>query len=369
MLTGCGVASAQTTGTTSGQGNQAMNSTSSSANRMGNSMGNSNGSMDSSTGSMKEATVATGTPLQTGDVLVGSASSPMMGAGSGEFVIGNIRKGMLTNVPLATGANSLQVAITGRTAYVPTLTGETYVVDLATKMVTGHFATPQGARIGTIADQGKLFLVTGPNSVTAYALPSHMKKWQLNQGGNALTVAGDVAYLSGNKVADTVVVNLKTGKAVGTIPVGHIEDSVYDPQRHTLWLANWMNGDMTVVNTENNQVVTTIQEAEGGGFNMNNMMGSTGGFMQLAAGPNGKMVYAASFSGNIMAYNAQTNTFAKDIPVGSMAKLSGLAIDPSDRYAYVTVENKQETVVVSLATGKIVSTMQNTGSNRWTVID
>jgi YVTN family beta-propeller protein len=182
-------------------------------------------------------------------------------------------------------------------------------------------------------------------------------------------VAGHVAYLSSNQSSTTRVIDLKTGRVVATIPVGEIEDSVYDPKFHTLWLANWTNGNMTIVNTKTRQVVATIHNAEGGGFDFQNMMASPGGFMQLAVGPHGRHVYAASFSGNILVYNAATQTFDKNIPIPlEDAKLSGIAIDPSGRYAYTTVENHHETVTISLKTDKMVSQVQGLSSNRWFVI-
>lgn len=371
-LTGCGTAAAQTTQSTNSMNstNNAMASqgtANSSSAAMGNSS-NSMGSTSSSASTGKKLTTSVGTPLMTSDILVGAAASPAMGAGNGEFLFADIGKGTATTLPLSSGANAFQMAISGNTAYVPTLQGQTYVINLPSRMVTGHFATPSGARSANLANQGKLLLITGSTSVTAYSLPTHQQVWTLGLGGNTLAVANGYAYLSGNASTTTAVIDLATGKQTATIAVGHIENSVYDKQTHTLWLADWMNGDMTVVNTHNNQVVKTIQKAEGGGFNMNNMMGSKGGFMQLAVSPNGSDVYAASFSGNIMVYNAKTDAFAKDIPVGATAKLSGLAVDPAGKYLYATVENAKETVAVSIQTGKVVSTMPGVVSNRWAVI-
>ncbi|WP_054969532.1 hypothetical protein [Alicyclobacillus ferrooxydans] len=393
-VTGCGVSaqnsnSPSTSATANAMSNTMSNSasgaktvanTTSSSNRspsgqasggMGNStsMSNSMGSSAPAGNSMMTTSMKVGTPLNTSDILVGAAASPPSGNGNGTFVFNSIGKGMATIVPLAKGANAFKVGITGNTAYVPTLQGTTYVVNLQSHKVTGQFATPQGARIANIANQGKLLLITGSHSVTAYSLPTHTLKWTLNMGGNALAVADNgYAYLSGNMMKKTVVIDLSTGKEVTTIPVGSIEDSVYDRQTHTLWLADWTNGDMTIVDTRNNQVITTIQKAEGGGFSMANMMGSTGGFMQLTVGPNGHHVYAASFSGNIMVYSAKNNTFEKDIPVLTGSKLSGIAVDPSDKYIYTTVENKQETVAVSLQTDQVASTMHGVLANRWAVI-
>lgn len=302
-----------------------------------------------------------------GDVLVGALTSAAMGSGNGTFYIDSIGKKMTWRVPLTMGANAFQSAILGNVAYVPTLAGKTDVVNLSSHKVTKMFMSPMGDRTAVAVSARHLLLLLGSNNVTAYALPSLKKVWQIDQGGNALTVAGPNAYLSGNTAATTRIINLATGHVAGSIAVGHIEDSVYDTQHHTLWLADWTNGDMTIVNTLNNHILKTVQRAEGGGFSMNNMMGSMGGFMQLAVAPSGRQVYAASFSGNVMVYNAVSDSFAKDIPVGSMARLSGLAVDPSGQYAYVTVENQKRTVSISLKTDRVVSSQAGLVSNRWTV--
>ena len=336
VLTGCGTAAAQST--------------------------NSSGS---------SSTAATGSeingPISPGEVLVGAAASPPTGAGNGELFLEQIRTQNSVKVSLEKGANALQVAISGNNVYVPTLQGKTYVVNLPSHKVVSTFPTPEGARIADISKTNHLLIITGSNSVTAYSLPSLKKDFQLNVGGNALAIAGNQAYLSSNSLQQTRIINLKSGKITGTVPVGNIEDSVYDPHNHTLWLANWSNGDMTVLNTRDNKVVKVIYNKEGGGFNMMQMLNSPGGFMQLAVGPHGKHVYAASFSGNIMVYNTNQDVFEKNIPTVSNAKLSGIAINPSGTYVYTTVENMHETVAVSLTTDKVVSTYPGLMANRWLV--
>lgn len=305
---------------------------------------------------------------EAGDVLIGAAASAGMGGASGMLTITSVGMKHTWNVPLAKGATAFQAAISGQSIYVPTTQGKTYVVSLKSHKVVSSFSTPQGADIATLAPASHLLIITGTNNVTAYGLPSLKQVWQINQGGHTLAVAGHYAYLSGLMAPDTSVINLQSGRISTTVPVGMIENSVYDPQHHTLWLANWNNGDMTVLDTQTNQVVKTIQRKEGGGFSMSSMMSSPGGFMQLAVGPSGQFVYAASFSGNIMVYNAAANAFDKDVPVKvAMAKLSGLAIDPSGRYAYTTVESRKETVSISLNSGRITGTQSGMLSNRWFV--
>ena len=321
----------------------------------------------SSTTSMKSM-------VQASDLLFGPAASPPMGPGNGQVNLLDSRKASVMAIPLAQGANAFKSAVDGHVAYVPTLQGTTYVVNLLSRKVITTFSTPKGARIADIAKRNHLLLITAPTSVTAYALPSRKLVWTANVGGNTLAVAGRYAYVSGNALKTTQIVDLATGKVTGSIPVGMIEDSVYDAKRHTLWLADFTNGDMTIVNTKDNKVERVIQEKEGGGFSMADMsnkkamMMAKGGFMQLAVGPQGKHVYAASFSGNIMVYDATNNTFKGDISTLPMAKLSGIAIDPSGRYAYTTVENQMETIAVSLKTDKVVATYPKVESNRWSVI-
>ncbi len=326
----------------------------------------SSSSMSQSTSTSSMAGSLKGIPS---DVLIGAAASPPAGPGNGTLSITSIGMKHIWTVPLAPHANAFQVVVGHGLVYVPTLGGKTYVVSIAAHQVVSSFSSPANVRIATMADADHLLILTSASSVTAYALPSYKQVWQMPKfGGNTLAVVGPYGYLSSNGSSSTSVIDLKNGHVVNTIPVGHIESSVYDPQHHTLWLADWTNGDMTIVNTMTNRVIKVIQRKEGGGFSMSNKMNSSGGFMQLAVSPSGESVYAASFSGNIMVYNALTNTFQKDIPVKvPMAKLSGLAIDPSGQYAYTTVESDDETVAVSLKTSQIVGKETGLMSNRWFV--
>lgn len=359
VAAGCGTVSAQshTAAAPSTSPSATMTAKAATTSSMSSSMSNQAATPNSSGGSL------VGLPS---DVLVGAAANAGMGGGNGMLTITSVGMKHTWKVPLGKGVTAFQAAISGQSVYVPTTQGKTYIVSLKSHKVLSSFSSPKGADIGTVAEANHLLIITGSNSVTAYSIPSMKEVWQINQGGHTLAVAGHDAYLSGLMSSKTTVIDVRTGHIVTTVPVGMVEDSVYDPERHTLWLANWNTGDMTVLNTRTNRVVKTIQRKEGGGFSMSNMMNSPGGFMQLAVGPSGRSVYAASFSGNIMVYNATANIFAKDIAVKvPMAKLSGLAVDPSGRYAYATVESHQETVSIALNSGRITGTQSGLVSNRW----
>ncbi len=301
------------------------------------------------------------------DKLIGVSASAVMG--NTDLLINQINKAKIISVSLPMNVNGFQTAIDGNLAYVPTQQGKTFVVNLQTHHVISSFHSTVGAQYVNISNPLHFLIITGKKSVTAYSLTTRKPQWQVPVGGNTLAIAGDYAYLSSNSMKITKVIDLKSGKIVTSIPVGMIEDSVYDPQMHTVWLANWGNGDMTVVNAKTNKIIKVIRKKEGGGYtmnDMNNMMMATSGYMQLAVGPHGKHVYAASFSSHIMVFNAVKNSFEKDIPTIQMAMLSGLAVDPSGQYAYTTVDNMNETIAVSLKSGKVVATYPGLASYRWT---
>ncbi|MCY0863385.1 MAG: hypothetical protein OWQ57_00385 [Sulfobacillus sp.] len=299
-----------------------------------------------------------------GSWLVGAAASPPSGAGNGFLWLEHQNHWHL--VSLGQGANAFQAAVWGSWVFVPTLTGTTDVVDWTTQKPVKTLATPVGSRVALVDGATHRLYLIGPNTTAAYTLPGLNPLWQKPVGGNTAVMADNRLYLNAPTADVTTVLNAETGAPEQNVPVGHIEDMVFDPAYHTIWMANWYNGDMTVLNAATNRVVTTLHEAEGGGFSMTNKMGAMSGYMQIAVGPNGQHVYAAAFSGNIMVFNANTNQFVRDVPAPvPMAKLSGLAIDPNGEIAYTTVESQNETIAVSLKSGALLALWPHIQSNRW----
>jgi DNA-binding beta-propeller fold protein YncE len=301
------------------------------------------------------------------DLLVGAAASPQRGTGNGNFWIYSLSNGQSTEIPLATGVNSFNIAIDHSLAYVPTLQGTTYIVNIDTKQVVGQFASAMDARFANIAPNENLLILTGMDGVSAYSLTTHQLQWTVPVSGNTLAIAGNKAYVSNNLSTNTTIIDLKNGSISGNIPVGNIENSVYDSYNHTLWLANWYNGDMTVVNTNTQKIIKTIHTPEGDP-NLTTLYpysvsSATAGYMQLAVGPQGRNVYAAGFTGNILVFDATKDTLQRQIYVGG--KLSGLAISPNGTEAYTTDEVAQQTDAVSLVTGKLLWSKPGMLANRW----
>lgn len=80
-------------------------------------------------------------------------------------------------------------------------------------------------------------------------------------------------------------------------------------------------------------------------------------------------MYAAGFSGHILVFNAHDEILSRIIDVASseMGKLSGLAIAPSSRFAYTTIENKHETAAVSLEQDKVAQNIPDFAANHWII--
>lgn len=301
------------------------------------------------------------------DLLIGAAASPAMGTGNGNVWFYDVSSGKQNKISLSTGANAFKMALDRDLAYIPTLQGKTYIINIRNQQVVGQFASIVGARIANLARAENLLILTGSHGVDAYSLSTHQLIWSVNAPGNALAVVGNEAYLSSNMTATTTRIDLTTGQILGTLPIGHIEDSVYDTNQHTLWLANWYTGTMTVVDTQTQAISAVIQTPEGDPtLTMSNIMASPAAFMQLAVGPTGQHVYAAGFSGHILVFSATKNNLSHEITVHG--KLSGLAMSTTGNVAYTTVESAKETDAISLATGKVLWTQKGMLSNRWAVI-
>lgn len=76
------------------------------------------------------------------DVLVGAEASPPMGAGNGMLLLAQASGQNSVKIPLTEGANAFRIAIDGNMAYVPTLQGKRYVVNLLFHNVESVFNTP-----------------------------------------------------------------------------------------------------------------------------------------------------------------------------------------------------------------------------------
>ncbi|MEJ2677605.1 MAG: hypothetical protein P8174_00860 [Gemmatimonadota bacterium] len=258
--------------------------------------------------------------------------------------------------------------------YAPTPAGSTYVVDPVAGNATGAFPTIAGGRVAAFDLDNDLILVLSSDSLAAYRAANHERLFADAVGGNALALdhGHDRVFVGGN--ADSVItqVDLSAGEVARTFPVAHSGDLVLASGR--VFSADMKTGVVSSFNPDSGQITRTATDEVDPDFSYDAIAKAKAGFMQMAAGPAGDTVYAAGFSGRIMAFDAATGARTRTIKVTGADqgtgpfKLSGLVILPGGQ-ALTTAENRQTTFVVNLASGDIVRSLDSTHSNRWVLIN
>jgi YVTN family beta-propeller protein len=147
---------------------------------------------------------------------------------------------------------------------------------------------------------------------------------------------------TGNYEDDTLsVIDTATNQVVGSpIPTGSSPYSIaITPNGQTLYLAN-DGGEITVVNTRTNQVVTSIT--------------TPSSLETIAISPDGRTAYVTSQSDDIVVVvDLQTNqVVGSPITVGDNPW--GVAFSPDGKVAYVTSEEDDNVTVIDTATKQVV---------------
>ncbi len=257
-----------------------------------------------------------------------------------------------------------------RSLFIPAEGGTTTVVSTRSWRVKGSFASPTGSRVAKTTPDGRLVLIESGTKTVAYrARAPYRMVFADPIGGNALVIApnGKRAFVGGN--ADSVVTELAlpSGRVMRTFPVGHSGDMAW--ARGSVFSADIANGVMSVIDPGSGRVTRIPTPEVDPTFSYKNLAAATAGFMQLAVSPDQRTVYAAGFSGHILKFSATRDRYLGEIKVTANPdtpnKLSGLDVLPGGHLAVVTVENLDTALVVSLRTGKIVTSRSNLASNRW----
>lgn len=312
-----------------------------------------------------------------GETVVGAFPAPPSGPGPGTLGVWQPNRGMIRTISFApsgtTAGNSFYVATdhSTHTVFVPTAAGTTYVINTSTWKVMDHFTSPVGGRVAKVTPDGKLLILESASQTAAFRTTTPYKQvFSVSTGGNALVVTpnGRDAFVGGNADKKITEIALPTGRIVRTFPVGHSGDMVW--ARGQIFSANIATGVMSVVNPVTGKIVLISTPEVDPTFSYNDIPAATAGFMQLAVSPGQRRVYAAGFSGHILAFSTRRDMYLGEVSVnantaGATNLLSGLAVLPGGRQAVVTVENLKRSVVVSLETGKILESADSLSSNRW----
>ncbi len=315
-----------------------------------------------------------------GETVVGAFPAPPAGSGPGTLAVWQPDRGIMRTVsfgtPESTSGNSFYVAAdqASHTVFVPTVAGITYVVSTKSWTVVGQFSSLSGGRVAKVTPDGQLLIVESGKTTSAYqtTAPYHKVFSDSSVGGNALVVApnGRAAFVGGNADKNITEIALPTGKTVTSFSVGNSGDMVW--ARGEIFSADIASGVMSAINPATGKIVPISTPEVDKSFSYNDIPAATAGFMQLAVSPGQRRVYAAGFSGHILAFSTRRDAYLGEVAVKadtatSQPKnlLSGLVVLPGGRQAVVTVENLNESVVVSLQTGMILSSATSLASNRW----
>ena len=253
--------------------------------------------------------------------------------------------------------------------YIPTLAGRTYIVGSRTFMPVGSFASIKDARVAAVSPDHRELLVLSPRQTAAYSIARHDRLYVLPFGGNAIAFdpRTNRAFIGSNPGNRITEIDVASGKTLRTLPVGHSGDMIWANGK--LFSADMKTGVMTVFDPAANRITRIRTPEVDPHFTYKSIPQATAGFMQLAADPAHHRVYAAGFSGHILAFSSHTRPrYLGEVAVRAnphVDKLSGLAVVDHGRDAIVTVENLKTAVVVRLSDGAIRQTLPGIASNRW----
>ena len=323
--------------------------------------------------SMQGSSQVAGAPAS-GETVVGAFPAPPTGSGPGTLAVWQPDKGIVRSVSFAKAGNSFYVAVdpANDSVFVPTAAGNTYIVNTTTWSVAGHFRSLVGGRVAKVSPNGELLIVESPGQTAAYKTTApYGQVFSTPVGGNALVVApgGSDAFIGGNADSSIKEIALATGKIVNSFPVSQSGDMVW--ARGKIFSGDIATGVMSVINPDTGTIVKITTPEVDPLFSYRNIPAATAGFMQLAVSPGQRRVYAAGFSGHILAFSTRQDSYVGEVSVNAdgatpaVNLLSGLTVLPGGGRAVVTVENLGRSVVVSLETGKILKSAGSLASNRW----
>jgi YVTN family beta-propeller protein len=150
------------------------------------------------------------------------------------------------------------------------------------------------------------------------------------------------AYVADNLGNNVTVINTSNNTVVTTIPVGTFPYGVAVNQAGTLaYVANSASNSVSVISTTSNTVVATIPVQSGP--------------MNLALSPNGKVLYVSNSNSNsVSVINTGTRTVTTNIAVQNPI---GLAVTPTGGFLYAISSGASKVLVISTLTNKVVASV------------
>jgi len=192
-------------------------------------------------------------------------------------------------------------------------------------------------------------LQTSIIKATAAIIASTPNTWTAPQTFSAgmVDVNPTYAYVANYSSGNVSVIDTATNTVVSTITVGtNPFDVAITPNGQYAYVVNVGSSNVSVINTSTNAVVATISVG-------------TSPF-DVAITPNGQYAYVVNVgSSNVSVINTATNTVVSTISVGTNPY--SIAITPNGLYAYVANEGSGNVSVINTATNTVVDTISTGG--------
>jgi YVTN family beta-propeller protein len=176
----------------------------------------------------------------------------------------NLANGKVTNVPVSGGAENVVVHPLGQAVYVSNPGNKSVtVIDTATNQVADVIAVGFSAWHMVLDPLGKLLYVTGDDQVATVDLGGKTVIGTTpvaGASGIAINRDGSALYVTGWQKSNTVsIVDVATGLVTNVVGVGSQPREVaVDPTGSFVYVSNWGDGTVSIVNVDTKQVVNTI---------------------------------------------------------------------------------------------------------------
>lgn len=160
------------------------------------------------------------------------------------------------------------------------------------------------------------------------------------------------AYISNANSGTVSVINTEINQVIATVNVGQSPRGVaITPNGAFVYVANRNSDTVSVINTTTEQVIATIP-----------VDGFPAG---IAITPSGQYAYVTNWEnlttqqGTVSVIDTQTNKVIDIIPLGVFAEPTSVAITPSGQYVYVADFGDGSVSVISTATNQVTATISN----------
>ena len=234
---------------------------------------------------------------------------------------------------ISTGGDPYGVSFNpnGTLAYVVDFqSSQIFVIDVATNSVISTIGVGLHPEEVTFNPSGTLAYVTNfvAGTIGIINVSTNTVVNTINVGGDpfqvAITPSGNLAYVT-NEAGGVNVINTATNTVIHTIPIAAPFGLSINPSGTLAYVTDLYNSTVSVINIATNTIIKNITVAQNPS--------------SIALSPDGTLAYVPTQSGKMSVINTATNTVIDNLTIAAGDDLVDVAINPSDKFAYVIDAN------------------------------